>query len=305
MSLKVYIQAARLRTLPLAIAGTITGNLLAYAETGVLNSVVLTLCVLTAVSLQILSNFANDYGDYKNGADTAERTDRVMASGKMTEMAMKRAIAALIALSLIFGISLLYVGIQTINASFFILLLMGIAGIFAAYFYTAGKRPYGYIGLGDLSVFLFFGFLAVVGSYYMQTQTINSHIWWVGAAIGLLSVGVLNVNNIRDIESDKAKNKITIPVLIGYKKSLRYQLVLLYSAVFFLTVYSIFNIKLGFILVSNYLIFSMLIYLHYEGLKRCTVRMEYNKQLKFLSLLILGMMLYFCLSEILFRPTWD
>lgn len=305
MSLKVYIQAARLRTLPLAIAGAVTGNLLAYAETGSLNAAVFTLTMLTAISLQVLSNYANDYGDFKNGADTAERTDRVMASGQLSEASMRKAIAILIGLSLISGISLLFMGISSLNASFFILLGMGILGILAAYFYTAGKRPYGYSGLGDLSVFIFFGFMAVVGTYFMQTQTINSNIWWVGAAIGLLSVGVLNVNNIRDIESDQSKNKITIPVIIGYKKALRYQLVLLYSAVLFLTVYSIYNIKPGIILISNYLIFSLLIYLHYEGLKRCRERADFNKQLKFLSLLILGMMLYFCLSEILFTPIWD
>lgn len=305
MSVKVYIQAARLRTLPLAIAGTITGNLLAYSETGSLNTAVFVLTMLTAIVLQVLSNYANDYGDFKNGADTAERTDRVMASGQLSESSMKKAIAILIIISLVSGISLLLTGIKSFNMSFIILLGMGILGILAAYFYTAGKKPYGYSGLGDLSVFIFFGFMAVVGTYFLQTQSVNSHIWWVGAAIGLLSVGVLNVNNIRDIDSDKAKNKITIPVIIGYKKALRYQMVLLYSAVLFLTVYSIYNIKPGIILISNYLIFSMLIYLHYEGLKRCKVRMDYNKQLKFLSLLILGMMLYFCLSEILFKPIWD
>jgi 1,4-dihydroxy-2-naphthoate octaprenyltransferase len=305
LSVKVYIQAARLRTLPLAIAGAITGNLLAFAETGFINGAVFALSILTAVSLQVLSNYANDYGDFKNGADTAERTDRVMASGMISESAMKKAIAVLIAISLIAGISLLLVGIQSITAPFWILLGMGLLGILAAYFYTAGKNPYGYSGLGDLSVFIFFGLMAVVGTYYMQTQSVNSNIWWVGAAIGLLSVGVLNVNNIRDIDSDKLKNKITIPVMIGYKKALRYQLVVLYSAVMFLTVYSIYNIKPGIILISNYLIFSLLIYSHYESLKRCKERADFNKQLKFLSLLILGMMLYFCLSEILFTPVWD
>lgn len=305
MSLKVYIQAARLRTLPLALAGTLTGNLLAYSESGSIHITIFILSILTAISLQILSNFANDYGDFKNGADTNERSDRVMASGLITEKAMKNAIRILIALSLFFGVSLLALGIQTINISFFILLGMGLLGIAAAYFYTAGKNPYGYIGLGDLSVFIFFGFLSVVGTFFLQTQTVDSHIWWVGAAIGLLSVGVLNVNNIRDIASDSAKNKITIAVRLGYQKALYYQLALLYSAVFLLTIYSIFSINLGIILVSNYLIFSLLIYLHYEGLKKCNTRGEFNKQLKLLSLLILGMMVYFCLSEILFKPNWD
>lgn len=302
MSVRAYIQAARLRTLPLAIAGTITGNLLAYSESGSLNPGIFFLSILTAILLQVLSNYSNDYGDFKNGADGEERTDRVMASGMLDEHKMKTAIAVLIVLTLVSGISLLLIGIREINTSFYVLLTFGILGILAAYFYTAGKRPYGYIGLGDLSVFLFFGLLAVVGTFYLQTQSVESHIWWVAAAIGLLSVGVLNVNNIRDIESDKSKNKITIPVLIGYRKALNYHLFLLFGAVAFLTIYSIFSINLEIILVSNYLIFSILIYLHYEALKRCQSRMDYNRQLKFLSLLTLGMMLYFCLSEILFKP---
>jgi 1,4-dihydroxy-2-naphthoate octaprenyltransferase len=300
LSVSAFIQAARLRTLPLAIAGAFTGNLLAFAETGSINFTIFFLCVATAVLLQILSNYANDYGDFKNGADTHERTDRMMASGRISETAMKVAIGILIGLALVTGISLLAIGVQEFNSSFWILLAMGVLGILAAYFYTAGKQPYGYAGFGDLSVFVFFGLLSVVGSYYLQTKTINSHIWWVAAAIGLFSVGVLNVNNIRDIESDTLKNKITIAVRLGYKKALLYQLIILFLAVLLLTVYSIFNIELGIILVSNYLIFSMLIYIHYEALKRCTTRLEYNKQLKFLSLLTLGMMLYFCLSEIMF-----
>lgn len=288
--------------MPLAIAGTITGNLLAYSEAKSINPYIFILSILTAISLQILSNYANDYGDFKNGADTFERTDRVMASGLISEKTMKRSIAFLIIITLALGIGLLVIGIRQLNTSFFVLLTLGILGILAAYYYTAGKRPYGYSGFGDLSVFLFFGLLAVVGTFYMQTQSVQSHIWWVGAAIGMLSVGVLNVNNIRDIESDTQKNKITLPVRMGYRKALKYHLFLLYSAVGLLTIYSVFSINLGIILISNYLIFSMLIYLHYEALKKCKNREDYNRQLKYLSLLTLGMMLYFCLSEILFKP---
>lgn len=305
MSIGAYIQAARLRTLPLAVAGTITGNLLAYSEKGSLNPSVFALSLLTAVLLQILSNYANDYGDYVNGADTIERTDRVTVSGRISITGMKTAIKTLVVLCLLSGISLLFIGISEMDFAFWTLLGTGIAGIAAAYFYTAGKRPYGYAGLGDISVFLFFGLLAVVGTYYLQTRSIDSHIWWVASAIGLLSTGVLNVNNIRDIDSDSARNKITVAVILGYRKALYYQLFLLYSAVALLTVYSIFSIRPGIILVSNYLIFSLLIYLHYMALKTCKVREDYNKQLKFLSLLILGMMLYFCFSEILFKPVWD
>lgn len=258
------------------------------------------LSVMTAVLLQVLSNYANDYGDFKNGADGEERSDRALASGAISENAMKKAIKILITLTIVCGTSLLVSSIDQLDISFLVLFGLGILGIMAAYFYTAGKNPYGYIGLGDVSVLIFFGFLAVVGTYYLQAKTLNSHIWWVGGAIGMMSVGVLNVNNIRDIESDAQRGKITIPVRLGLKKSLTYHLILLYGAVALLTLYSIFNLNLEIILVSNYLIFSLLIYIHFEALKNCKVRMDYNKQLKFLSLLILGMMLYFCLSEILF-----
>jgi 1,4-dihydroxy-2-naphthoate octaprenyltransferase len=300
LSIKAYIQAARLRTLPLAIAGAITGNLLAFSETLQINAWVFALTLSTAILLQILSNFANDYGDFVNGADGEERNDRVMASGLISIGAMKRAIGILIILSLLSGISLLYIALPNFDASFWILLGFGLLGIAAAYFYTAGKNPYGYYGLGDLSVFIFFGFMAVMGTYYLQTQSLNSHIWWVAAAIGLLSVGVLNVNNIRDIDNDKERGKLTLPVKLGRKKALHYHLFLLFTAIGLLTFYSVFSIDLGIILVSNYLIFFLLMYLHYEALKKCESRMDYNKQLKFLSLLTLGMMLYFCISEILF-----
>lgn len=305
MSLKAYIQAARLRTLPLAVAGSIAGNLLAYSESGALDVWVFVLSLLTAVLLQILSNYANDYGDFVNGADGPERTDRVSVSGKISLKGMKTAIAVLTMLCLLSGISLLLYGVQETDSAFWILLGTGLLGIAAAYFYTAGKRPYGYSGYGDLAVFLFFGLLAVMGTFYLQTHSLDSRIWLVAAAIGLLSTGVLNVNNIRDIESDKSKDKITIAVLLGYRKALYYQLFLLYTAVALLTIYSIFSIKPGIILISNYLIFSLLFYLHYEALKACRSREEYNRQLKMLSLLILGLMLYFCFSDILFKPVWD
>ena len=154
MSVKVWIQAARLRTLPLAIAGAIAGNLIAYAETHHLNKITFLMSVLTGVFLQILSNFANDYGDFKNGADTKERTDRVMASGLISESKMKVAIAILIGFILILGIALLTYSIGKFDLQFWLMFAFGVAGIVAAYFYTAGKNPYGYIGLGDLSVFM-------------------------------------------------------------------------------------------------------------------------------------------------------
>ncbi len=301
MSVKVWIKAARLRTLPLAIAGAITGNLLALAETGSINQTTFLLSVMTAVFLQILSNYANDYGDFKNGADTKERTDRMMASGLITESKMKRAILLLILFTLILGITLLVKSIGTFSLVFFSMFLLGIGGILAAYYYTAGKNPYGYIGLGDLSVFIFFGCIAVSGTYFLQTKTLQTEAWWVAAAIGLLSVGVLNVNNIRDIESDTEKNKITIPVTIGYRNALVYHAFLLIAAFTFmgLYVYSEFAHPLQ----LAFLIMIPLFVKHFKDLRKALIsgRQAYNAQLKNLSLLTLFLCLLFSLSQIIIK----
>jgi 1,4-dihydroxy-2-naphthoate octaprenyltransferase len=299
MSVKVWIQAARLRTLPLAIAGAIAGNLIAYAETHHLNTIIFLMSVLTGVFLQILSNYANDYGDYKNGADTKERTDRVMASGLISESKMKVAIAILIVFILILGISLLTYSIGKFDLQFWLMFAFGIAGIVAAYFYTAGKNPYGYIGLGDLSVFIFFGILAVMGTYYLQVQSINSNVWWVAASIGLLSVGVLNVNNIRDIESDAQKKKITIPVMLGYKRAMRYHAFLLVNAILYLVIFVFTTYHHA--LQLSFLITTPLLGKHYLNLRSAKGlgRMAYNQQLKYLSLYTLVLSLVFCLSQII------
>jgi 1,4-dihydroxy-2-naphthoate polyprenyltransferase len=300
LPVKVWIQAARLRTLPLAIAGTVSGNLLANTETGDADLTISVLSILTAIFLQVLSNYANDYGDFKNGADTSERTDRMMASGAIPEKQMKIAIGILIGLCLASGISLLVVAIDIINSSFWIMLGMGIAGMFAAYYYTAGKNPYGYIGLGDLSVFIFFGLLSVAGTYFLQTQMMDSPVWWIASALGLMSVGVLNVNNIRDIDSDKLKNKITIPVLIGYKNAFLYQYILLTLAFICFLAYSVKQNNDPIFIAAFSIIFAAVEIMHLKALKKASTRMAFNKQLKFLSLLTFILSFLFSLYQ-----AWD
>lgn len=298
MPVKVWIQAARLRTLPLAIAGTITGNLLAYAETGrYFNTRVFILSILTATFLQILGNYANDYGDFKNGADTAERTDRVMASGLITEQKMRVAIAMLALLCLLSGISLLYISFHGFRDLFWLFLALGVAGILAAYFYTAGKKPYGYIGLGDISVFIFFGLVSVGGTYFLQVHKYYSPVWLVGCAIGFLSVGVLNINNIRDIESDIIKHKRTIATRLGYYKAMAYQRYLVAAALACLITY---EYKMHSpLLLLNLILFTVSLMAHVTSLRKAKARVEFNKQLKFLSLLTLFLSLYLCCFEIL------
>lgn len=284
----------RLKTLPLAIAGALAGNTIAYIETGLLNILILSLCLTTAILLQILSNFANDYGDFTNGADTIERTDRLLTTGQITVKQMKFAVYLTAVFSLISGVILLMLGIQTINMSFFILLSLGLLGILAAYFYTSGKRPYGYIGLGDLSVFIFFGIFSVIGSYFLQTQTIGSSVWFIAIAIGLLSVGVLNINNIRDIETDQEKGKITIPVMIGKTWALRYHFILLFQSVVMFGFYGM-NINHWTFYIILILI-SILLISHFIQLKKCTNRQQFNQQLKKLSLSTLLIVIIYSFS---------
>ncbi len=190
------------------------------------------LCVLTTIFLQILSNLANDYGDSVHGADSEVRTGpaRVVQSGVITSGHMRQAIILFAGLSLVTGVVLLLVSFGAEWRALFFFLALGLLCIGAAITYTVGRRPYGYAGLGDLSVLIFFGLVGVLGSFYLFTRSVA----WVdvlpASGLGLLSVGVLNVNNIRDIDSDKLAGKYSIPVRIGRSRAVAYHWVLLMSA---------------------------------------------------------------------------
>lgn len=203
------------------------------------------LCALTTVLLQILSNLANDYGDAIHGADSTARTgpSRAVQSGAISSKAMKNALFLFAALSLTSGLLLLYVAFGAIEQAFWVFLGLGVLAIAAAVTYTAGWRPYGYAGLGDISVLIFFGWLAVLGSYFLFAQTIRWELLLPASSIGLLSVGVLNVNNIRDIQSDRLAGKFSIPVRIGREKALVYHFFLLISALVLAIVYVLMNYR--------------------------------------------------------------
>ncbi|NNE27228.1 MAG: 1,4-dihydroxy-2-naphthoate polyprenyltransferase [Saprospiraceae bacterium] len=227
--IKDWIEAIRLRTLPLAIASIGMGGILAYADGGFKLRVLL-LCISTTVTLQILSNLANDYGDSVHGADSVDREGplRVVQQGAISKNAMRIAIILTAILSLISGIFLLQE--SALNTSvFWMFLALGILAIAAAVLYTNGYRPYGYEGFGDISVFLFFGILAVGGTYYLQTGKIDPLILLPATSIGCFTVAVLNVNNIRDIESDKAAGKYSIPVRLGRARAVIYHGLLLFT----------------------------------------------------------------------------
>ncbi|MBL3658063.1 1,4-dihydroxy-2-naphthoate polyprenyltransferase [Fulvivirga sediminis] len=228
MEIKAWIVAFRLRTLPLALASICMGSFLAAAN-GFFNGWVCAFCILTTILLQVLSNLANDYGDTVNGADSEHREgpQRMVQSGKITLSDMRKAIALFITLTLASGIYLLYLSFGFDLQAFIFFFVLGIMSILAALAYTAGRKPYGYIGLGDLSVMLFFGLTGVLGSYYLFAQQIDWLLLLPAVSCGVFSVAVLNVNNIRDIESDKKAGKYSIPVRIGRKKAVIYHWTLL------------------------------------------------------------------------------
>ena len=301
MSIKPYIQAARLRTLPLAIAGILTGNLIAGIQFKHLHWACFILSLMTAIALQILSNYANDYGDFKNGADTAIRTDRVMASGQMSIKTMQIAIGVLITLSLVSGIGLLITSIQSINSAFWSLMGIGCLGIAAAYFYTAGKYPYGYYGLGDLAVYIFFGIVSVLGAYYLQSGQLSWSVVCLAHAMACLSVAVLNINNLRDIETDALKNKHTLATQMGYKNAMRYQVVLLVNALIGMLAFMQLQKAFGIWTLISIGINGIIVLKQWQKLKACKNRMDYNLALKGMSLSALAMMLCLCLAYYLMQ----
>ncbi len=229
----------RPRTLPLAIASIVLGCALAAAWEPFSWPVAI-LSVLTAVLLQILSNLANDFGDSQHGADHGQRLGPVRAvqSGAISSRTMLTAMAVAALLSVISGLALLWCAFGTNSREYFIIFIfIGALAIIAAIAYTAGIRPYGYAGLGDLSVLIFFGWIGVMGSYFLHTQRFDWAIMLPATASGLLAVAVLNVNNIRDIKSDQQAGKRTIPVRIGPHKARVYHWILLVTAMVFAIVY--------------------------------------------------------------------
>lgn len=239
--MNAWIKAARPRTLPLALSSIFMGSFLAAAH-GYFSWGIFALNIATTTLLQVLSNFANDYGDAVNGKDTAIRQgpSRAVMSGEISPKAMKSAMIVFTMLSLVSGIALLYISLKDAPLStFWYFLGLGIAGIIAAITYTAGKKPYGYMGLGDISVLIFFGWVGVIGSYYLYSLQWDISLLLPATSCGLFAVGVLNVNNIRDIESDRITGKNSIPVRLGREKAVVYHWCLLLLGMLATVVYTL------------------------------------------------------------------
>ncbi len=236
---QAWLAAMRPRTLPLAIASSIMGGFLAAAD-DVFSWTVTLLCVLTAVFLQILSNLANDYGDSVHGADHVERAGpkRAVQTGLIRAGEMKRAMGIFAALSAVSGLTLVIVALGFSALPYVLLfVVLGGAAIWAAISYTAGSNPYGYAGLGDMFVLIFFGWVGTMGTYFLQAFSWNWLVVLPATSVGLLSVAVLNVNNIRDIDSDRQAGKNSIPVRIGPHRARIYHWILLSGAVLCAFVY--------------------------------------------------------------------
>lgn len=239
-NIKAWVVSLRLRTLPLALSTILMGSIVA-AWDGAFRAEVLLWAALTTLFLQILSNLANDYGDALSGADNETRVgpQRMIQSGAISLGQMKKAIIVLVALALISGLTLLAKAFDTDYWKLLAFFLLGLAAIAAAIRYTAGKNPYGYRGLGDIYVFLFFGIVGVAGSYFLHTNTWQWEVLLPASSIGLFSTGVLNLNNIRDIESDRKSGKITMVVRMGRNKALWYHAALLADGWLLFLIYAI------------------------------------------------------------------
>jgi len=230
-SLTIWLDAARPKTLPLALVSILTGSVLAYS-THQFSPVVALLAFLTATLLQILSNLANDYGDAVKGTDNENRLGpmRAIQSGAVTQKDMKQAMIINVVLTVIAGLTLVMYALESLQ-SILAFIGLGVLAIVAAIAYTVGNKPYGYVGLGDISVFIFFGLLGVAGTYFLHTGIVAPQLILPAVGCGLLAVAVLNINNMRDIENDEVCGKRTVAVRLGQKRAKQYHFALLSGAV--------------------------------------------------------------------------
>ncbi|MFM7895243.1 MAG: 1,4-dihydroxy-2-naphthoate octaprenyltransferase [Flavobacterium sp.] len=293
MSIKPWIQAARLRTLPLSVSGIIVGSAYAYYQ-GFSDWRIVVLALLTTLGLQVLSNYANDYGDGVKGTDANRIGEkRLVAAGVITAEQMKKAVIITAILTFIIALLLIYVAFGKENfALSLIFILLGIGSIGAAIKYTVGKSAYGYSGFGDLFVFIFFGLVSVVGSNFLFTHFIDWKLFLPATAIGLLSVAVLNLNNMRDIENDKIAGKNTLVVKMGLKNAKIYHHFLIVLPFVLLFVFSI-GINTRIFLSFFVFIFFLK---HLEKVRKSTQYEDFDPELKKVALGTFVLSLLFFIS---------
>jgi len=286
MYLQAYIKASRPHTLFIALAGPIISAGVAIKNNS-FDCVLFILMLMTHILLQILANLANDYGDFMKGTDiTGQRIGpmRTLQSGTITPKCMQIMIIITTIITLITGISLLYIALYQQLHLWIIFMLLGILSIISAIKYTIGRKPYGYIGLGDISAFIFFGPVSVIGCDFLYSQNLNFISVLPAIGLGMLIVSVLNINNMRDIKNDTLSNKITIASLLGFHNAKIYHLLLTLSAFICWLIFSFIYLDnlIYFIYLSIFIILFKLTYDIYH-LKEHQIL---NKYLKFTSLTI-------------------
>lgn len=241
--MKHWVEAARVRTLPLSVSGIIVGSFYAMSQ-GMFNWNIVVFALLTTLGLQILSNFANDYGDGIKGTDNQDRVGpmRAIQSGVISPAAMKKAMVLTSAITLLFAVLLIYFAFKDHYLLYsFIFFVLGILAIASAIRYTVGKGAYGYRGYGDVFVFVFFGLVSTFGVYFMFSKSIDWLLLLPAIAIGFLSVGVLNLNNMRDEASDRKSGKNTLVVKMGGAAAKKYHYFLVISAMILVLVFAFLN----------------------------------------------------------------
>ena len=280
-TIRPWIQAARLRTLPLSISGILVGSAYAYYQHS-FDWIIFVLALCTTLSFQILSNFANDYGDGIKGTDANRIGEkRLVASGEITSTQMKKAIIINSVIAFVLAVALIYFAFGQENFVYsFTFLVLGMASIAAAIKYTVGNNAYGYSGFGDVFVFIFFGLVAVIGSNFLYSQSIDIKLFLPATAIGMLSTAVLNLNNMRDIENDRIANKNTLVVKFGLKWAKKYQHFLIIVPFLCLFVFSI-GVKTKIFLSFFVFIFFLM---HLEKVRKSTSAVDFDPELKKVAL---------------------
>ncbi|MEM6516522.1 MAG: 1,4-dihydroxy-2-naphthoate octaprenyltransferase [Bacteroidota bacterium] len=297
--LKPWLSAFRLRTLPLSVSGIIIGSCFAHFY-GAFDGWIMCFALLVTVSLQVLSNLANDYGDSEKGTDNENRVGpmRAVQSGEISAAEMYEGIKVNIIIVIILTVGLLLAAFGQKQLHFTVLFFsLSILSIYAAIKYTVGSSPYGYRGLGDVFVFLFFGILSGVGSYFLYTKSLDHIIILPSIALGLLSVGVLNLNNMRDIESDELSNKRTLAVKLGKGNSKIYHLTIVILAMVVGMVFSVLYFKSFLNLI--FLITYIPLLIHIKKIYRAVEPKDFDSQLKVLALTTFGFSLLLGLGYIL------
>ena len=291
--MKNWIQAARLRTLPLSISGIIVGSAYAYYQ-GFTDWRIVVLALLTTLGLQILSNYANDYGDGIKGTDVNRIGEkRLVAAGVVSASQMKKAVIITASITFILAVALIYIAFGKENfALSLIFILLGIGSIGSAIKYTVGSNAYGYSGFGDLFVFIFFGLVSVIGSNFLFTHFIDWTLFFPAIAIGLLSVAVLNLNNMRDIENDRIAGKNTLVVKMGLEKAKKYHYTLISIALVLFIFFS------GMIAIKMYIYLPIILVLamHLKTVKKSKKYEDFDPELKKVALSTFALSLLFCLA---------